>query len=227
MNRLPFGCLSLILIAGLIALIPLFLANAVLTALAKLGLSPATSLLVAVGIFLGGLVNIPVRRIPREETIEHYPLGIFGVGRFFPRMVTQQSFTIIAVNLGGCVIPCLLVAYELSRIASAGGSLLLATAAASAINIAACWRLARPVPNVGIALPAFIPALLAAACALLFARQMAPPVAFTAGVLGPLVGADLLHLRDLGKLTTGMGSIGGAGTFDGIVLSGLVATLIS
>ena len=49
---------------------------------------------------------------------------------------------------------------------------------------------------------------------------------FRSGVLGPLVGADLLHLDDIAEIGTGMASIGGAGTFDGVVLSGLVATLL-
>ena len=40
------------------------------------------------------------------------------------------------------------------------------------------------------------------------------------GVLGPLIGANLLHIRDIAALETGIASIGGAGTFDGIVLSG-------
>ncbi|MCS4031868.1 putative membrane protein [Salinibacter ruber] len=53
-----------------------------------------------------------------------------------------------------------------------------------------------------------------------------PPIAFAAGVLGPLIGADLLHLDDIAQLGAGMASIGGAGTFDGVVLSGLVATLL-
>ena len=52
------------------------------------------------------------------------------------------------------------------------------------------------------------------------------PVAFVAGVLGPLVGADLLHLKDIGRISTGLLSIGGAGTFDGIVLSGLLAAIL-
>jgi uncharacterized membrane protein len=54
-----------------------------------------------------------------------------------------------------------------------------------------------------------------------------PPVAFVAGVLGPLVGADLLHLRDITRVPVGILSIGGAGTFDGIVLSGFLATLLA
>jgi uncharacterized membrane protein len=61
---------------------------------------------------------------------------------------------------------------------------------------------------------------------LLLAPDWAPPIAFSAGVLGPLIGADLLHLDDIAEIGTGMASIGGAGTFDGIVLSGLVATLL-
>ncbi|MDH4154237.1 MAG: DUF1614 domain-containing protein, partial [Nitrospira sp.] len=47
------------------------------------------------------------------------------------------------------------------------------------------------------------------------------------GVLGPLIGADLLHLRDIEKIATGIASIGGAGRFDGIVLSGIVAAYLA
>jgi uncharacterized membrane protein len=61
---------------------------------------------------------------------------------------------------------------------------------------------------------------------LILAPAWAPPIAFSAGVLGPLIGADLLHLGDIAEIGTGMASIGGAGTFDGVVLSGLVATVL-
>jgi uncharacterized membrane protein len=53
--------------------------------------------------------------------------------------------------------------------------------------------------------------------------EQAPQAAFVLGVLGPLIGADLLHRRDISTITTGIAGIGGAGTFDGIVLSGIVA----
>ena len=53
------------------------------------------------------------------------------------------------------------------------------------------------------------------------------PVAFVAGVLGPLVGADLMLLKDITRVSAGMLSIGGAGTFDGIVLSGMLAALLA
>jgi uncharacterized membrane protein len=72
-----------------------------------------------------------------------------------------------------------------------------------------------------------VPALVAALLALLLAPGHAAPVAFIAGIAGPLIGADLLHLRDISKMASGIASIGGAGTFDGIVLSGIVAAYLA
>ena len=76
-------------------------------------------------------------------------------------------------------------------------------------------------------MPALIPPLIAAGLSLLFIPDFAPPVAFVAGVLGPLIGADLLHLKQILKIARAVASIGGAGTFDGIVLSGLIAALLA
>lgn len=72
MRTAPPGCLSL-LVLGVLLLLPFFLANVLLTALAKLGLGPTSSLLVALGIFLGSTVNIPVTRIEQTEVVEPIP----------------------------------------------------------------------------------------------------------------------------------------------------------
>lgn len=224
---MPPGCLALLLLFGLILFVPFFLANVTLAALVKLGFSPQASFLAALGIFFGGMVNVPIKRIPRDELIEAMPLTLFGFGRMFPQWVRRRSYTTIAVNFGGCLVPTAIAVYELARLASVGPGALLAALAAAAINIVVCYRLARPLPQVGIALPALVPALVAAACGLAFVPELAPVVAFVAGVLGPLVGADLLHLGDITRVGAGIASIGGAGTFDGIVLSALVATLLA
>jgi uncharacterized membrane protein len=76
-------------------------------------------------------------------------------------------------------------------------------------------------------MPGLIPPLVAAASALLLAPAYATPVAFVAGTTGPLVGADLLHIRQMDQMDAGMLSIGGAGTLDGILLSGIVALYLS
>jgi len=52
-------------------------------------------------------------------------------------------------------------------------------------------------------------------------------IAFASGVFGTIIGADLLHLRTIHKLGAEMVSIGGAGTFDGILLTGVVATIFA
>lgn len=223
---MPQGCLPLVLFLFLLILLPFFLAEVMLAALSRLGLSPQVSILAAFGIFLGSLVNIPVKKVPRSRPVERSPGAFFGMNRFFAPSREEQDFTLIAVNFGGCIVPCTIAAYQLIRILTYGPDAIAAAAGAIALNIFVCYRLAQPVPKVGIALPALIPGLLAALCAILFIPDFAPPVAFCAGILGPLIGADLLHIEDIQSINTGVASIGGAGTFDGIVISGLLATLL-
>jgi len=42
-----------------------------------------------------------------------------------------------------------------------------------------------------------------------------------------IIGADLLRLPDIRRLGTPFASIGGAGTFDGIFITGIVAVLLA
>jgi uncharacterized membrane protein len=63
--------------------------------------------------------------------------------------------------------------------------------------------------------------------ALILSRQHAAPLAYIGGSIGVLVGADLLNLGKLRELGAPIASIGGAGTFDGIFLTGVLAVLIA
>jgi hypothetical protein len=45
--------------------------------------------------------------------------------------------------------------------------------------------------------------------------------------LDPWVGADLLHLREIERIESSMVSIGGAGTFDGFLLMGILALYLA
>lgn len=225
MRTTPPGCLSLVVL-GVVLLLPFVLANAVLAALGKLGLGPISSLLMALGIFLGGTINVPVARIERSEMVEHLPNQLLGLHRLLSRPVQRRTYTVVAANVGGCLLPTALAGYQGARLALQAPSVLPAALAALALNVALCYYVAHPQPDVGITMPPLVPAGTAAVCGLVLAPEWAPPVAFLAGVLGPLVGADLLHLDDITEMGTGIVSIGGAGTFDGIVLSGLVATLL-
>lgn len=219
--------LALVAIA-MLAVLPFFFAQLIVGGLAKLHLSPEAALRIALAILLGGLVNIPVARIPRAGDMPPHRAGVFGLPERSPWLRQRPRETVVAVNLGGCLVPLGVAAYVLAHLAAGSPQALLAAAAATGVVAFVCFRLAQPVAGVGIVLPAFVPPLAAAAAALLLAPDgAAPPVAFVAGVVGTLVGADLLHLRDIGKISSGIASIGGAGTFDGIVLSGILAAYLA
>lgn len=223
---MPPGCLALALLAAAALLLPFFLADAMLSALGKLGLSPELSFLLALAMLLGGTINLPVARIESRERVLLAARPLYGLGWTAPHWAIVPSQTVVAINVGGCVIPCAIAGYEILRLAAHGLWPLLAALLSIGINVTVCHRIARPIPGLGIAMPPIVPAITAAACAVFLDYELAPPIAFVAGVLGPLIGADLLNLREIDRLGTGMASIGGAGTFDGIVLSGLVATLL-
>jgi uncharacterized membrane protein len=225
MNAFPvFSLFAFIL---MLVLLPVLFGELMVTSLGKLHLSPEMALLLMVAIIIGGLVNIPVKRIAHERVVPTHPLVVFGLGRLWPGMRRERRETIIAVNFGGCVVPTGLAFYELLHLAAAGSPTLLALLVAGGVNIAVCYFAARPVQGVGILLPGLLPAAVAALLALLFAPNDAAPVAYIAGVAGPLIGADLLHLKEIEQSAVGIASIGGAGTFDGIVLSGIVAAYLA
>jgi uncharacterized membrane protein len=221
------GCLPIVLFLLLLILLPFWFAQVMGLALAKLRLDPQTALLVIVGIFLGSVVNIPVKRLVRHEDVTVHPFPHFGFLDRWPQFQRVRRETIVAVNLGGCVIPTMVAVYEMVQLVMDSWTYLLGVGLAVAINTTVCYRLARPVKGIGIAMPALVPPIVAVMSALVLAPVQAPPVAFIAGVLGPLLGADLLHLREIPRISTGMASIGGAGTFDGIVLSGILAAYLA
>jgi uncharacterized membrane protein len=221
------GCLTLVLVFFLLILLPFFFAQFMLAALAKLGLSPPSAFIILIGIIFGSSVNIPIKRFPREEEIFVDPFVMFGFGRLFSLPRRAHRGVTLAVNVGGCVIPAALAVYECLLVARRGPTALIILLIVTLANVVVCFRTARPVPGLGLAMPAFLPPLITASLSLLLIPDFAPPVAFVAGVLGPLMGADLLHLKEVVRTAPAIASIGGAGTFDGIVLSGLVAALLA
>jgi uncharacterized membrane protein len=211
----------------LVLLFPFLFSEVMIEGLAKLHLDPRTGFWIVLMVLLGGFVNIPIARIPREDRLLVYQLPGFGPFEFRPRIKRIKAETIVAVNVGGCLVPTGLAIYQIFHLANSFPSMLLPVGISSAISIVACNILARPEPGVGIVIPGLLPAVVSTICALVFAPGHAPPVAFIAGVVGPLVGADLFNLTDVSKFGPGLVSIGGAGTFDGIILSGITAAYLA
>lgn len=221
------GCLPLALFLALLILLPLLFGQLFATALLKLRLTPEVALLAMAAIFLGSAINLPLKRIVRTEDVAVHPMAMFGLYRWWPHLERIQKETIIAVNVGGCLVPVALAAYEALYVAMAGWRTVGALGLAIAMNVAICYWIAKPVPGIGIAMPALVPPIVAVLAAMLLAPDERVPIAFVAGVLGPLIGADLLNLKEIPKISTGVASIGGAGTFDGIVLSGILAAYLA
>jgi uncharacterized membrane protein len=126
------------------------------------------------------------------------------------------------VNVGGALIPTIMSLYLLVR-NSLWGLGLLATACVAAV----CHHLAQPVAGLGIALPIFVPAIVTAIVAMVLSRQHAASLAYVGGSLGTLIGADLLNIGNIQGLGAPIASIGGAGTFDGIFITGILAVILA
>ena len=221
------AALSLLLFLILLVLSPLLFGDIMLTSLGKLHLGPSTALALVVAMFLGGLIDIPLTKVRRTKDVSNNPLAIYGLADFWPEMARTSPETIIAVNVGGCLIPVGVLLYEIIYLIASNPGALALCGAGCVANIIVCYRLARPIKGIGIAMPGLVSPVVAALLAAFLVPDVAPPVAFIIGVTGPLVGADLLHLKQIEVAEAGVASIGGAGTFDGIVLSGIIAAYLA
>ncbi|MEZ6147986.1 MAG: DUF1614 domain-containing protein [Planctomycetaceae bacterium] len=224
------GCFGLFLALMLTCLMPLLMFNVMQTALERLHLSPVSATLLVMGMFLGSVVNIPVHRFTRSDPQPEVMLGPFGYVTLGPQVRQLRMETVIAVNLGGCIIPCLIAVWQMPHLLQAEGPVTGRLVAVTAANIIACYLAARPMAGVGIMMPGLLSPLVAVGMTWLLcppAMEQRVAIAYVAGIAGPVIGADLLHLRDILKVPVGMLSIGGAGTFDGIVLSGILAALLA
>ena len=170
---------------------------------------------------LGSYVNIPIAQLPAEHIHSGRVITFYGMRYVIPT-VQEWPGTIIAVNVGGAVVPVILSLYLLFK-----NKLYLQGFLAVGIVTVVVNLMAHPVQGVGIATPTFVPPLVATGAALLLSRQYAPPLAYIAGSLGTLIGGDLMNLGKIQGLGAPVASIGGAGTFDGIFVTGILAVLLA
>jgi len=205
-----------------LVMLPLLLLGWIGEAFLRLGLSPSLMFWLLILTLLGSLVNIPIYRFENREMVGEQVVSYFGMRYRVPRMEQAQGTT-LAVNVGGALIPVALSGYLISQI-NVGVSLpILLGVVTVVVN-----RLARPVRGMGIGVPGLAPPLVAALGAyLLCSPELRAPCAYIASTLGILIGADLLNLKEIRQLGAPVASIGGAGTFDAIFLSGIIAVLLS
>lgn len=190
----------------------------------RIGFSSLEYTLVLVATLLGSAVNIPVgQAASTEPLVDSDGARVFGLYYRIPRITGyRHTYTIIAVNLGGAMIPVLVSVYLLA----AHTNLLLAALGGSLVTSVLVHLMARKVRGVGIVTPALLPPIIAAVMAYLLAPASPAVVAYVSGTIGTLVGADLTNLRDLAKLGAPVAIVGGAGTMDSVFLTGIIAILL-
>jgi uncharacterized membrane protein len=212
-----FVCIFLLLVAFGLIQFGLFS-----WAFAKIGIAPEYLFTLLFLCIVGSMFNIPLRRIRLESDVDDWRVVSFFGMRFRPPNPERPNEMVLAVNVGGAVIPSVLSMYLLANAIHPIRTLLAMAAVAYVV-----YRNARPVYGVGIAVPWLIPPIAAAMAAMVLNYNFAAPTAYVAGTLGTLIGADILHLDKLRYLRAPVVSIGGAGTFDGIFLSGIIAVLLA
>jgi uncharacterized membrane protein len=219
-SLLVFAVLLLILILA----IGLLFIGVLGLAFKDVGFSPYTIALILVGTFLGSYVNIPILRLKTSVPVvtEEF-VSFFGVVYRIPEMEYGEAITVVAVNVGGALIPTAVSLYLLWK----APSVILYSLIGVAIVALITHVVARPVKGVGIVTPAFISPIVAALSAIILPSSSPRVVAYVGGVLGTLIGADLSNLRVIPKLGAPIASIGGAGTFDGVFLTGIIAVLLA
>ncbi len=184
---------------------------------------------------LGSAVNFPVKEVvSNQPVVFQREVSFFGFKWVFPEITLGKQKTIIAVNLGGAIVPILVSIYLLVYsipVSELNPTLTYLKILIVTILVAiVAKKLSRVIPGLGIALPGFIPPLLTTIATLIVFRVyvLSNPyiIGYISGTMGTLIGADLLNLHKITRLGVPMVSIGGAGTFDGIFLTGVVSVFL-
>ncbi|MDH3600134.1 MAG: DUF1614 domain-containing protein [Candidatus Tectomicrobia bacterium] len=212
----------LLFFIGLVVLFVVVQIGVISYAFEKMGIPPAYMFSLLMLSWFGSWVNIPITRLHSGDDMYDGEIVTFFGQRYVIPTMRRRRETVLAINLGGAVVPCLLSLYLLTQ-AQAPIRTLIAIAVVAAVT----HRLARPVEGLGIAVPLLIPPFCAALVAFILAPEQAPLTAYVSGTMGTLIGADILNLHRITGLRAPVASIGGAGTFDGVFITGIIAVLLA
>ena len=191
-------------------------------AFVKLGLTPEAASILLLGTLLGSTINLPVYSLKTKES-GHL---VMSPGRKMIWEIFQperKGRVVIAVNVGGCLIPVGLCLYFIFLQELDPLKIIVSTLAITALS----YKFSRLIPGLGVGMPIFTAPLASAFLALALDPEHAAPLAYISGVFGVLIGADILRLNEIASLDTPVAAIGGAGTFDGIFMTGIIAALLA
>jgi len=214
--RAPVIAFSFILLVLVFIFISLNLFG---TAFRKLGFPPEYSVYFLFLSLPCSYLNIPIKRVrSRVSVISDKASDTLKSGLAASSL---KMYTTIAINLGGAVIPIIMSVFLSTRVN------LVEILSGIFLMTIIIHKIARPVKGSGIAIHALIPPFLAAFVAIIISPQNAPVVAYISGTFGCILGIDILNLKKIPDLGVPLVSIGGAGTFDAIFLTGIISVLLA
>lgn len=174
---------------------------------------------------LGSYVNIPLKRYStKRPQLTIREVSAFGITYPVPNIRMGRFETLLALNVGGALVPTVASIYLLTRLPTnmlpnLGIALLIVTVIVRLVS--------RPIQGMGIIVPILIPPAISSLTALVFGGDFSHIIAYVSGTLGTLLGADILNLNRIFNLGAPIISIGGAGTFDGVFLAGVFGVLLA
>ena len=188
----------------------------------KLGLSADSAFLLLFSSLFGSAINLPLFKIQATRSEEQVPPWYLRSMLRMPN-IEFTGITTITANVGGCLIPFFFCLYLLNLYSLSLLEIFLSTSIVTAVSYVA----SRPVHGIGIGMPVFVAPITAALIAILINPEQSAPIAYICGTMGVLIGADFFRLKDIRKMGVPVASIGGAGTFDGIFITGIIAVLLA
>ena len=188
----------------------------------KLGISSHSAYLLFTVTLLGSAINLPLFKMKANPLSPDVQLPKFFEA-FMRQQIQFQGVTQVSINVGGALIPICFSYYLWIHSALALNTLLMGIAIVSF----ASYLISRPVPGLGITMPLLLAPLLAALVASFLDQEHRAALAYISGTLGVLIGADLFHIKDIKNMGVPFASIGGAGSFDGVFMTGIVAVLLT
>ncbi len=230
---------ALLFLVGLFFLFIFLPMSIVAEAFSKLGLTPAQGVLMLIAILIGRTVNLPVFTserlvmVPRSTTMR---FTVDEMGR--PMQIQDEPANelvkqVFAVNVGGCILPLLLsLTFLVSMHLSGNTNGVYGWIGFALIMVAGgCYAIAKADPFTGLRVPLVMPALMTFVSVFFFVPEPFRPVAaYVAGTMGTLIGGNLIPLltpRVRNAVGTPQVSIGGAGTFGGVFVAGILAVLLA
>lgn len=190
-----------------------------------IGINEKLSYLLALEIsvlsFILSPVNLVIKEVKKEALIPTYDvIYVFGIPFYVPKISRDYLTTLIAINIGGALIPLLLSVTLAFLIKKFIFKIIIDVV----LLIFVSKAFSKVIQGVGVVMHPLIPPIFAVLFSyILFIDQpqLVPVAAYISSVVGTLVGADLLNLNKIIEASPQLVSIGGMGTFDGIFLSGL------